>query len=497
MANYIGIDIGGERVRAVLLRSSYRKLAVEGFGECELASVESLPEAIRLATSELVKQGDSVAIGLEGEKLFVRSLNLPPTALKQLAEVLPFELEANLPVELDEIIYDHALLRRPDSDGPLDVLAVAARTDDIRERIELVTETLAVEAQMVGAGAFALGALVAISPDLVRDEPIGVLDVGELRSELAILEHGEVVFARTIGRGIQGTADAPALLLREIRQSISAFRAAGGAEISRIHLAGAGASSLASGEEPSPLQAFFQAELGIEIADLPPMQLEPMPAERAASLPRFVKALALALSMLPRQKVMNLRRGPLAYERGYAFLRDKIPVLSGLSVVIIASFFFSAWAEMRGLDHERDTLQEALAKLSQEVLGEETRDPDRAMSLLSRGPGSADEDPMPYVDAFDVMVQLSKTVPEDIEHDVEELDVQRGKVTIHGIVPTIPDAQEVASGLRNYRCFQDVKIVRTNQVVGDNRQKYVLELDIKCPVEKKDDKKSDSEGAKP
>jgi len=491
MAKLLGIDIGGESVRAVLLRSSYRKLAVEGIGECDIESAPTLSDAIARAVSQLATQNDSIAISLDGDRLFVRSLKLPKTAAKQLSEVLPFELEANLPIEIDDVVYDYAVTGTG-PDGQLEVMAVAARTEDVRERIELVRGALTGEAERVGAGGFPLATLALVLPELREAGPIAVLDVAEARSELVVLQAGEPVFARTIGRGTRGLPESAPLLVRDLRQSLAAFRAAGGQPLTRIYLTGPGASAEGAG-------AYLQAELGIDVADLPTPQLEPMPEERLKALPRYAKAFGLALSLMPRSKALNLRKGPLAYERGYAFLRDKVPVLSGLAVVILGSFFFSTWAELKSLDRERDTLQEALATLSKDVLGEETRDPDRAMELLSRGPAAADEDPMPYVDAFDVMVQLSKAVPEEMAHDVEELDVQRGKVTIHGIVPTIPDAQEIASALRNHRCFQDVKIVRTNQVVGDNRQKYVLELEVKCPTEKKDEKKSgeSSEGGKP
>ena len=67
---------------------------------------------------------------------------------------------------------------------------------------------------------------------------------------------------------------------------------------------------------------------------------------------------------------------------------------------------------------------------------------------------------LPHADAFDVMVQLAQAVPDGMNHDIEELDVQRGHVSIHGIVPSIPDAQQIATTLKAVRCFQDVKIVK-------------------------------------
>ena len=81
---------------------------------------------------------------------------------------------------------------------------------------------------------------------------------------------------------------------------------------------------------------------------------------------------------------------------------------------------------------------------------------------------------------------MAQAVPDNLTHDIEELDFQRGHVVIHGIVPTIPDAQAIATALKAYRCFSDVKIVRTNQVVGEDKQKYTLEFDLKCPNEGKD-----------
>lgn len=483
MAKWLGIDVGGESVRVVLVRSSYRKLAVEAIGEHDLATVPTLADAIRAAAGPLATQGDSVAIAIEGERTFVRSLELPPTALRQLGDVLPYELEAQLPVELDQTVYDHLVRRRESNDAPVRVLAVAARIDDVRARVDLVKEALAIEPERVGCGGFPLAALVGFVPELAAAGPIGVLDLGETRSELVVFEKGEPAFSRTVGRGTAGLPGSAPPLARELRQSIAAWRATGGAPLERIHLAGPGAG--ASGAE-----AFLQAELGIEVTPLPSPRVEPMPPEQLAQMPRFAKALGLALSLAPRAKTMNLRRGPLAYERGYGFLREKVPILSGLAAVIAVSFLFSTWAESRALSREKETLASALGQLSQQVLGEETTDPKRAMELLDRGPGGPDEDPLPHADAFDVMVELSKAVPDTMTHDVEELDVQRGHVTIHGIVPTIPDAQQIAGALKAYKCFQDVKIVRTNQVVGEDKQKYALELDIKCPTEGKGDKKA-------
>jgi general secretion pathway protein L len=83
------------------------------------------------------------------------------------------------------------------------------------------------------------------------------------------------------------------------------------------------------------------------------------------------------------------------------------------------------------------------------------------------------------------MVRISEAIPQSVVHDIEELDIQKGHVVVHGIAGTIPEAQSIATSLQTERCFSDVKITRFNQVVGGERQKYVMELDLKCPEDVK------------
>jgi general secretion pathway protein L len=80
-------------------------------------------------------------------------------------------------------------------------------------------------------------------------------------------------------------------------------------------------------------------------------------------------------------------------------------------------------------------------------------------------------------------------------HDIDELDVQKNHAVVHGIVATVADAQQIRTNLANERCFSDPKITRTTQMVGDTRQKYVLEFDLKCPEDQKGGDKKANAGA--
>jgi general secretion pathway protein L len=80
-------------------------------------------------------------------------------------------------------------------------------------------------------------------------------------------------------------------------------------------------------------------------------------------------------------------------------------------------------------------------------------------------------------------------------HDVEELEMQRGHVVLRGVVGSIPDAQSITSSLSDQPCLSDVKIKNTTQAVGSDRQKYVMELDVKCPEDVKSPAKKKGDGS--
>lgn len=249
------------------------------------------------------------------------------------------------------------------------------------------------------------------------------------------------------------------------------------------------------GSNAQGAEVFLSTELGISILPLPKPKLEGLTPEYEAIIARFALPLGLALGLLGRSKAFNLRRGALEAQRSYPFLREKIPLIAGLSAVILMSFGFSVVAEMRSIDAEQAFLKAKLSAATRDILGEETDDLDHARELLEPG-GTSEEDPLPHADAFDVLVQLSKSVPKEMVHDVAEFDVSRGHVVIQGIVPTVSDAQTISESMKEHKCFKDVKIARTSQYAGD-RTKYVLEFDLKCETKKKKSSAEPESSAQP
>lgn len=494
MSTWLGIDIGTTAVKVAAIRSSYRKVQLVGLASVEVVQAGGVAEAISMAARAVMDDkhglGDAIAIAIEGSRATVKIISLPANAAKQLAEVLPFELEASLPFDLAEAVFDYRLLPgvREKKGEELSVLAGVAKTADVKARIDLVKGALGVEPERVDLGAFPIARLVHHVPAL-GEGVVAVVDLGTVSSDVVILSSGEPLFARTIGLGTKGLPGTAAKLARELRTTIAAHRAQGGEPPVRVILCGGGA--YVSGAE-----AFLATALQLPVEKLPPPAIEApsLEPERVATIARFAKAIGLALDLGPRPTGLNLRRGELAFERGMAWIKERVPLLAGLAAVILVSFFFSAWAQLHAKSKEKAVLEAALATVSKDVLGEETTSAERAKELLAKQTAINDEDPLPHADAFDVMVKLSEQIPESMTHDIEELDVQKNHVIVHGIVNTVAETETIRTNLKGERCFSEPKITRTTQMVGENRQKYVLEFDLKCPEDQKGGEKKAASG---
>lgn len=486
MAKLIGIDIRGRFVRAVLLGTSYRRIALESLAEIDRAQFPALEQAVQACLLPLMQHADAIAVAIDGDVSFVHRLTLPSTAQKQLADVIPYELEAQVPVDIDSLVFDYTVLPRRGDGTSIDVLAAAARTEHVKERLDLISRAVSREAERVGVGALPLANLGGVIPELAVEGAVAVVELADDRSEVVVLERGHPIFARTLSIGVSGLPQSAPALAAQLRQTVTAVSVGAGASISAVYLTGGG--SAAAGAE-----AYLAAELGVTVVGLPRPDMDGLTPDQSDALPRFARALGLGLGLRGRARDLDLRRGELSYQRSYTFLKEKAPLLGALGATILVSFFFATWAELRSLGREHDALAQELSAASKDALGEEADDPERVKELLENAASRAEVDPMPHFDGFDLMVELSKAVPTSITHDIEELELSREHARIRGIVGSAAEAQQIADGMKQNKCMSDVKITKVSQVVNSTRQKYQLEADIKCPEDVAATKRAEAE----
>src|SRR5271170_5958876 len=126
MPTWLGIDIGSTSAKVAVVRATYRKVSLVRLASVEVAAtdgaagtVQAVRAAVELAL-EGEKQGpDAIAVAIEGSRVAIHRLSLPATAQKQLADVLAYELEAQIPFDIAGAVFDWKLLERAAADGQL------------------------------------------------------------------------------------------------------------------------------------------------------------------------------------------------------------------------------------------------------------------------------------------------------------------------------------------------------------------------------------------
>ncbi len=279
------------------------------------------------------------------------------------------------------------------------------------------------------------------------------------------------VWANSIDRR-RGFPETAAELARGLRQTLVSWASSSQDVVTRVFLCGGGA--LTPG-----VDEFLSGDSDVPYVLLSGCELQGLTPELSLQLPTFSRAIGVALALRAGSKDLNLRRGALTYQRGYGFLKEKIPLFAGLGAAILLSFVFSAWAESRALEQQNASLAEAMAGLSKQLLEEASTDAEYVQELLDKGLRK-EKDPQPETDAFKLVLQLAKHIPLEFEHEVDELDLTRGHVKLRGIVKSTDAAQKIAENLKTEACFKDVRSWRYSQHQKSERQAYSMEFDIRC-----------------
>jgi Tfp pilus assembly PilM family ATPase len=477
MSRAAGVHVTESHVRIAVLRSSYRRLELEALLEESVEHHANLDAAVAACFAR-VPAGvlDSLGMTVPSSRVFSHRIELPLSAEKRLAELLPFELEGEMPVEVSELVYDHQATRvGAAGQQSLLVLVVAARKQQVEQAIARFVAATGQQPERVGASAFELAQLARLCPELAVDSPLVLVDLGRSATDLCVLRAGRAEYARSLTLGLSAFPERAEVLVAQLRQSLSAYSAQSDRDAGRMIITGEGAAL-------DGLCPYLAGHLGIEVELLPRLALEPRPGVDLSRQAEFSLALATAAHGL-RGGAFDLRRGELAFERGYGHLKQRAPLVAGLLGAVLVAFLFSTWAEGQALAGEHASLTAGLEALTKETFGEALADPDEAEARLETARGARPEDPMPYLDGFGAAVALAETLPAGLVHDVEEFDFSVGKLKLRGVVGSADQAQAIAKALGEHRCVDEPKVTKISQVVNGERQRYQLEAALRCPEE--------------
>jgi general secretion pathway protein L len=524
----LGLDLGARAVKAVLLESSYRGFTVLGHATVPLAPPaegETLRARQAAALSRLLaeqgwKPDGCVATGT-GSALASYVITLPFTDPRRIAQTLAFEVEAQIPWELDDAAWDW------------EPLGVRGTSTDLWVGVGPKAELAELLAVLAGAGidprvvappAAVLSTLFAPGV-LAKEPPEGgappacetILDLGESRTQLCVTLDGALAAARTIPFGAATVARALALdlgigeaeaaqllspapvveplsealaalvleprfeeaisralvpLVREVRATLRAWRArVGPTAVTRLWLAGG------LGSRDGLVQRLASEVEGPVLPLALAGPASSLPADQAGSL-----ALALAAALRghlgARAGRVNLRRGALAYTRDFEHLKGKVARLAAAAGAVLLLAVASQVVKIYTLSRQEGAVDRALCDAEEKVLKKCYPNYEEALSALrGRGvPGAS----IPKISAVDVLDDLSRRMPEGVPLKLEKIDITDRKLHLQGIADAAEQVDRLVASLHGSKCFADARSGGARKRTSDGKFEFSIDSALAC-----------------
>jgi len=490
LKSVLGLDLGSHSLKAVELQQTLRGV--------EVVQVRSLPRSPDEDPAEQIRQLvrlhrpgiDHVVAAIAGDAVTSRRLSFPFRDKRKLGQAVPFAVEGELPFDLEQVVVDWEIVGGDRNEA--EVAATIAPRAEVSRLLELL-EQAGCPPRTIEAEGLALGNLAAIF-DLPGVRLLA--DVGHRKTTFCLLVEGQAVASRTVrvgGRhltealaadlgvapeaaervkceqgilGGSGANPAAEAVLERIAREILLLqgsveqvtsRAASG-RIDEVVLCG-GTAQLAG------LDAFLADQTGIPTARLGyPREGVGAGFVAGGSPILFAPAIALALRGTAQARTRtNFRQDDFALRVDFERLRREFRLtgwLAGACAALAAlSFGLDAWLA--------SSATKRLERASLALYGEAFpghQPPDNVIAALRDEVLSANERAAflgvysGNLSALDLLGEISRLVPPDLDVVFEELSIDRQTVRMRVYAKSFEAADRLGAELGKFPPFADARI---------------------------------------
>jgi type IV pilus assembly protein PilM len=509
LKNALGLDLGSHSIKAVELQQTFR-----GAAAVQLRSLPRVGDEMPL--SDLVRRfvahhqfsTGHVVSALRADRISSRRLSFPFSDRKKLDQAVAFEVEGDVALDLEQVVVDWALVGGDKTRA--EVVAAIAPRAEVSELIDTL-RAAGCEPRTLEAEGFALGNLCA-----AFDLPgtCLLIDLGHRKTTFCLLREGIAVAARSVpvagaaltealakdrlltpadaerakceGSVFQGglseapprTAAVLDTLAREVVRTLGAFEPLMVGAAPELTLIGGTAQLDRLDEYLAERTGFSTARIGLPRPD----GVEGLAAGGSPVL--YAPAIALALRATAQATTrMNFRQDEFAVRLDLARqLRDFRPTLmlaGAAAVLALVSFVTSTVLEVRrgsateaqvaqlwsGAFPSKPVPENVLAGLREEVRAAN----DRA-EFLGVYAGN--------LSALDVLTEISKRIPPDLEVTFEELAIDKQIIRMRVYSKSFEAADRLGAELAKFAPFAQARIgaIENDNKTGAKRFNVTISL---------------------
>lgn len=466
----LALDVGGAMLRAVLVERTLRSQRILGFYAAPRS--DDLAADVRALVAAHELRWDEVVSALPGSVVTHRVLRLPFHDRKRLDQTVPFELETQLPFELDDAVVDYQVLGR-DGEAAV-VLAAFAPKEAVREHLAALAAA-GLDPRAVDLAPLAAVNVLRLAPS-GREGHCALVALDRNRATVAVLENGQLRGLRALshGTGVNGDLEA---VTRDVRWSLLALTGDAALESLALWVGGDAA------ERPDVAPALERA-LGIAPQPIATLPLAGVPITSRREQSAFAASLGLALREDADALRLDFRRGEFLYHREREALWRGLAGVGILALVALLLMVTSSVLEGRRLSARRDQLRADIRAIftaalpnvhtivnEKAQLGTEIAALEKQRLLYG---GLAPSAPR----AIDLLKAITVSVPQDVQLDIEELALDGESLRLRGSTHAYEGVEAVKRGLAARPEFRDVQAKDVRASVDGQRVDFRLQLTL-------------------
>lgn len=211
LSKIIGLDIGSNAVKMVEIDRSKKRYDLQFIGmapipdgailEKSIKKPDQVARVIKALHSYTVSHSKQVCVSLSGKSVIVKQVAMTSMTDQQLEKQIQIEAEPYIPFDIKDVNLDFFIMGdKPEKEGSMDVVLVAAKKDYMIEYTDLL-QTCGLVPEVVDVDPFALEVMYENCYTHVAEEIVALVNVGATTININILQGGACKYTRDLPIG--------------------------------------------------------------------------------------------------------------------------------------------------------------------------------------------------------------------------------------------------------------------------------------------------------